>query len=103
MEKMNTPETPENQPQTDIKPAEPRRYAWFAVLSLLMCVAAWIAATISGFTTLGIGAVAIVIGACALRSHRHVVRNTAITSIIATAVLLIVVGAFIIALRTLLN
>ena len=84
-------------PATDAR--EPRRYAWFAIIALLLTVAAWIAATSSGFTALAIGIAALVAGICSLRSHRPIVRNTAITSIIAVAVLIIVVGAFIIALN----
>lgn len=80
-------------------PTEKRRYQWLAVLSLLLCVASWFAATKSGYGALVVAAASIVSGSFALGSRRAAVRNTAITSIIASAVLFLVVGAFIIALR----
>ena len=83
-------------------PIEKRRYPWLAVLSLVLCVGAWVAATVSGYLTLAVGAAAIVAGAFSLGSHRPAVRNTAITSIIAAAVLIVVVGAFMVALHKLL-
>lgn len=81
---------------------EKRRYPWLAVLSLLLCIAAWVVASRNGVATLIIGIASILAGAFALGSHRGAVRNTAITSIIATAVLVLVVGAFMIALHKLL-
>lgn len=61
-----------------------------------MSVIAWITANWNGYVALGTAVVAIVVGFLALRSHRHAVRNTAITSIIASAVLLVVLAAFMI-------
>ena len=95
----------QNNPTAESTPAvvkaEKRRYPWLALLSLLLCIGAWVASTFDGFLCLGIGAIGIVAGAFSLGSHRPAVRNTAITSIIATAVLMLVVGAFIIALKKL--
>lgn len=100
----DAPQTAKSIVETTEKPAsEKRRYPWLAVISLLLCIGAWIAATKNGFVTLAIGAAAIIAGAFSLGSRRAAVRNTAITSIIATAVLIIVVGAFIFALHKLLN
>lgn len=90
--------TPESAPAS----REPRRYAWLAVLSLLGCIAAWVGATVSGFCALVAGALSILAGAFALGSRRSAVRNTAITSIIAAAVLVIVVGVFMLVLHKLL-
>lgn len=86
-----------------VTPTEKRRYTWLAVISLILCVTAWFVATVNGPATIGIGVAAIVSGAFALGSRRPVVRNTAITSIIATSVLILVVGAFILVLRHLLS
>ena len=93
---------PDLQPDSG-QPTEPRRYAWFAVASLLACIAAWIVATIDGFATVAVCVAAIVLGAISLRSRRHIVRNTAITSIIAASILLVVIVAFIITLDKLLG
>lgn len=69
-------------------------YPWLAAASLLLCVGAWYAATVNGYATLAAGAAAILCGAFALGSRRPIVRNTAITAIIAVGVLMLVVGAF---------
>lgn len=84
-------------------PSEKRRYAWLAVLTLILCVAAWVASTFNGYTTIVLCVASIVCGAFSLGSRRAVVRNTSITAIIASAVLLLVVGAFMIALKKLLG
>lgn len=106
MENQNTPQdniavtaqpTPQKEDKT-IPAPEHRRYAWFAVISLVLCLAAWIVATINGFGAIALGVGSIVFSACALRSHRSIVRNTAITLIIASAVLILVIGAFIYAI-----
>lgn len=86
----------------EVKP-EKRRYPWLAIISLALCIVSWYLATRSGFATLASGSLAIIAGAFALGSKRPAVRNTAITSIVATGVLILVVGAFIIALRQLLG
>lgn len=106
---LQTPESPVGSPaeEGNANPStaqkEKRRYPWLGILSLLLCIAAWVAATKSGYATLGIGAAAIVAGAFALGSHRPAIRNTAITSIIATAVLLLVVGTFMFVLHKMLG
>lgn len=78
------------------RPTEARRFVWLAVFSIILTIAAWIAGSFNGYAAIAISAAAIVVGALALKSHRHSVRNTAITSIIAAAVLLVVVAAFLI-------
>lgn len=84
-----------------VMPRERRRYAWFAIFGLVAGIAAWIVSAIDGFAAIVSGIVAIVLSACALGSHRGVVRNTAITVIIGSAVLVVVVAAFIFALAKL--
>lgn len=111
-----TPQTNPSQPDTvppatagptgehcEVTVKEKHRYAWLALLSLVSCITAWFAATRSGYAAVAACAVSIISGAFALGSHRGAVRNTAITFIIASAVLLIVVGAFMIALHKLLQ
>lgn len=96
----NISDTPQAEPQQEAfevkTPSEPRRWCWLAICSLVVTVIAWIIANLNGYVALCACAVAIVLGALALKSHRHAVRNTAITSIIAAAVLLVVLAAFMI-------
>lgn len=82
------------QEAVEIKDTEPKQYMRLAIGSLIVTIVAWIVASLQGWVALGISVLAIVIGAFALRSRRHSVRNTAITSIIASAVLFVVLGAF---------
>ena len=82
---------------------EPERFALFSVISLLTMLGAWVAATASGPLAIGVCVVSIVFGGLSLKSKRHIVRNTSITSIIAASVLLIVVCAFMYSLHLLLK
>lgn len=75
-------------------PGESRNFVWLAVVSIVLTVAAWIAGSFNGIAAMILCVAAIVAGAFSLKSRRHSVRNTAITSIIAAAVLLVVVAAF---------
>ncbi len=75
-----------------------RKLMWLAVVSIFLTVAAWIIGSFSGFAALAVSAAAIVAGAFALKSRRNGVRNTAITSIIAAGVLIVVISAFMIVL-----
>lgn len=86
--------TPAEAPQP--WPSESRRFVWLAIGSILLTILSWICAGANAWVAIGLSAVAVVIGAMALKSHRHSVRNTAITSIIAATVLLVVVAAFLI-------
>lgn len=90
-------ETSETPTAQDIaNPAEPGRWCTLAICSIVVTVIAWIAANLNGYVAMVAAAVGILLGAMALKSHRHGVRNTAITSIIAAAVLLVVLAAFMI-------
>ncbi len=75
---------------------EPGRFVWLAIVSIVLTVLSWIGAGYSAWAGIGLAVAAIVAGAFALKSRRHGVRNTAITSIIAATVLLVVIVAFII-------
>lgn len=81
-------------PEEQTPPQESRRFMWLAIVSIVLTAVAWVAGSWNGFVAVTLSAVAIVAGALALKSHRHAVRNTAITSIIAAAVLLVVIVAF---------
>ena len=90
---------PEENPQpasVQAEPAEKARYMTRAIISIVVTVAAWIAANWNGYVAIALSVVAIVVGFMALGSRRHSVRNTAITAIIASAVLLVVLAAFMI-------
>lgn len=96
-DKITVPAAPaETPPEAPAVAVEPRRYVTFAIASILVTVAAWITANWSGFVALALSVGAITLGALALGSRRHGVRNTAITAIIASAVLLVVLAAFMI-------
>ena len=77
-------------------PCESRRFMWLAIVSIIITALSWISAGFNAWLGIGLSAVAVVIGALALKSHRHSIRNTAITSIIAATVLLVVISAFLI-------
>ncbi|MDO4319314.1 MAG: hypothetical protein Q4C34_01945 [Bacteroidales bacterium] len=85
------------------KVKEPARYRIWAILSIVIAVIAWLIAGWNGYAGLATGVISIVAGALALRSHRHGVRNTAITAIIASGVLVVVLTAFIIVIYLGLN
>ena len=94
---------PTVEPQADMSaktseamPGEKSSLMWLAVASILLTVISWAAAGYNAMIAVGVSAVAVVVGAMSLRSRRHGVRNTAITSIIAAAVLLVVIVAFLI-------
>ena len=72
---------------------------WLAIGALVLTLIAWISCYYSGICAVVLSAIAIVMGAFALRSHKRSVRNTAITAIIAAAVLLVVVAAFMIVIN----
>lgn len=92
----NTLNTQTPEPQTPTVTRESRNFVWLAIISIVLTLAAWAVGSFSGIAAIAIAAVAIVVGALALKSRRNGVRNTAITSIIAAAVLLVIISAFLI-------
>jgi len=68
-------------------------------MSIVLAAVAWIAANWNGYVSAAVSALAVTAGFLALRSHRHGVRNTAITAIVAAGVLLVVLVAFIMVIR----
>ncbi len=100
------PDVPQAAPEAEtmsVVPAEPGRYRTLAVVSIAIAILAWVIAGWNGYAAMAAALVSIITGGMALRSHRHAVRNTAITSIIAAAVLLVVLAAFVIVIYLGLN
>ena len=97
-----TPETVA--PVVDAEPAAatatsaPRRSArsMLAAISMVVTVIAWILLMWNGYAALGLGLAAIVLAVVGSRSRSAGWRNLAITSLIASAVLVIVMVAFLI-------
>lgn len=91
---VKEPAGADDQPPAPARTHESRNFVWLAVISIVLTVAAWVAGSFNGIVAICICVAAIVAGAFSLKSRRHGVRNTAITSIIAAAVLLVVISAF---------
>lgn len=70
------------------------------LLSLILAVGAWVTlGYYTGYAAMAVAAAAIIAGAFACRRPRGAWRNTAISAIIASAVLIVVVLAFVIVLK----
>lgn len=70
------------------------------LLSLILAVGAWVTlGYYTGYAAMSVAVAAIIAGAFACRRPRGAWRNTAITAIIASAVLIVVVLAFVIVLK----
>lgn len=70
------------------------------LLSLLLAVGAWVTlGYYTGYAAMAVAAAAIIAGGFACRRPRGAWRNTAISAIIASAVLIVVVLAFVIVLK----
>ncbi len=67
-----------------------------AAISMVVTIMAWILLMWNGYAALGLGLAAIVLGVVGTRSRSAGWRNLAITSLIASAVLVIVMVAFLI-------
>lgn len=71
-------------------------YDRLAMLSVVVTIIAWVVLSFNGVVALIISALAFT-GACfGLKASRRLSRNVAITSIVASSVLMVVVGAFLI-------
>lgn len=66
----------------------------FALIGILLAIAAWVILSFNGKIALGCSAVSLICGCIGLKSSTRSWRNAAITSIVASAVLLIVLSAF---------
>ena len=105
---INTYETPETTVETPASDSSesavstPKGTPWWSVASVVLTIVAWLALIFvrasGGYIAMGVAAVAAVLGffgACPRNRHW---RNLAITSVLASLVLLVVVGAFILVL-----
>lgn len=79
-------------------PQAPRRSvrSMLAAISMVVTIMAWILLMWNGYAAMGLGLAAIVLGVVGTRSRSAGWRNLAITSLIASAVLVIVMVAFLI-------
>lgn len=75
----------------------------FALFAILLAIAAWIILSFNGKIALGVSAAAFLSGCFGLKASTRTWRNTAITAIVASAVLLIVLAAFMIVIYVGLN
>lgn len=83
-EAQNTAETP-----------NPRaRFSKYAVIGIILAVIAWIALSFEGRIAWAISVLAIISSCIGLKAPSRTLRNTAITALVASSVLLIVVSAF---------
>ena len=71
-----------------------KKYNTFALIAILLTVAAWVILSFEGDIALGVGVVAFVAGCVGLRASSQAWRNAAITSIVASSVLIVVLVAF---------
>lgn len=103
MNEDKTPQTaqtisPDTKPETVV--AAEKKSGWLPLAALILAVAAWVTlAYYTGYAAVIVALLAIIAGAFACRRPAGPWRNTAITAIIAAAVLIIVVLAFIIVLK----
>ncbi|MDE6278069.1 MAG: hypothetical protein K2M06_08180 [Muribaculaceae bacterium] len=86
-------------PATDTS-GEQKKSGWLPLAALLLAILAWLTLAYStGYAAMAVAAAAIIVAAFGARRHSGAWRNVAITAIIASAVLLVVVAAFIIVLK----
>lgn len=71
-------------------------YDRLAMLSMIVALVAWIALAFDGVVALIVATLAFVAACFGLKGARRLSRNVAITSIVASSVLMVVVGAFLI-------
>ncbi|MDE6310758.1 MAG: hypothetical protein K2L96_02970 [Muribaculaceae bacterium] len=95
----NSPLT--EQPLTAETPAPaPKKSGWLPLLSLVLAVAAWVTLAYStGYYAMCVAGASIITAIFAVRRKTGAWRNVAITALIASAVLIVVVAAFLIVLK----
>lgn len=72
------------------------KYNKFALLGILLTIAAWITLSFNGQVALGLSVVSFISACFGLKAATRSYRNTAITAIVASAVLMVVLSAFLI-------
>jgi len=71
-------------------------HTWMAAIGAMLAIAAWVALCFNGYTALIVGTGAFVSACLGLHAHTRPWRNLATTALIASAVVLIVIAAFLI-------
>ena len=79
------------------------RFNIFALLGILATIAAWIILSFNGELAIGVSAGAFILACLGLKASTRTWRNTAITALVASAVLMVVLAAFLIVIRIGLN
>lgn len=103
-EKNTNIPAPEGQTTSEsAAPSAPSGYTgpgkWLALLSLILAIGAWVMLSASGYTALGIAALAVVAGMIDVCRFHGPWRTVSVTGIIAGAVLIVVVTAFIMVMK----
>lgn len=93
---IETAETPaEDVKETPAK--DPRsKFNIFAIIGIILTIAAWIILSTDGKVALAVSVVAFIMACIGLKSSTRLMRNTAICSIVASGVLIVVVSAFLV-------
>lgn len=98
----NEATTTENK-QADLTPAANtaavRHATWhtyMAAIATVLAVAAWVVLSINGYAALALGSASFAAACLGLRAHTRSWRNLATTALIASAVIMVVLAAFLI-------
>ncbi len=84
----------DNKAEQTERPNPRAKFGKFAIIGIILAIAAWIVLSFEGRVAWAISIMAIISSCIGLKAPTRTLRNTAITAIIASAVLLIVVSAF---------
>lgn len=87
-----------NQPEDDNKSKRRRKFNVLALVSIILAIVAWILLSFDGPVALGTSIVAFLCACFGLKASTRSWRNTAITAIVASSVLMVVLTAFLIVL-----
>ena len=79
------------------------KYNTFALLSIVFALAGWVILSFDGKLALAVSVISFILGCFGLKASTRTWRNTAITSIVASAVLMVVLSAFLIVIFVGLN
>ena len=79
------------------------KYNTFALLSIVFALAGWVILSFEGKLALAVSVISFILGCFGLKASTRTWRNTAITSIVASAVLMVVLSAFLIVIFVGLN
>ncbi|MBO4943583.1 MAG: hypothetical protein J6C95_09160 [Muribaculaceae bacterium] len=83
----------------EVKPGLPHRHAWVWIAVLLALVAWVLLAWFNGYTAMAVAAAGIIVGFIGAHRSSLAMKRLAITAIIASTVLLVVVAAYLVVLK----